>query len=620
MAEYNVNYHFDNCTDNGSSATYSTDAKTYWKVLAKAVDGCTFKEKDTANCYFYRTKSGSKTTTTISLTKVASTKDSQVISGDIDGITSDGKYFSYSMLFGSTNTSEMECYIKASVGTPITTLTITNNVSNTTASYEVDGSNYIVKIGGGETGMFENPPVLTYKNSYGEVQQTEMTLSDSHNAYLAIPTGTNTSVTITGEYVDVIPTLNITNNVENTTYGYTISGEYFVITLQGNTTGEYTTAPTCKYIDGTTTITKQFDVVGNTATCKIPTTITRCEINGTFEPEKESVPITNTLTKCEIVPVYDSITIGDILSVKITAITGYELKQIYLIWSDGTNEYNVAGDITTGEISFQVPENCSYINITGYAELITPVGANYGCINVYKVSNEQLDSFSTKRFFTEDTQSESGITYIDLGVYVNRIKRLFINVPVSGTGSIKCGNYNTGVIADLPENDTTILDFGYLTLTGQNANGHDYNATLQVFLPFIGLVSLDSAFIDKTIHLTYTINIITGDGACIISYLDTPIFMANVSVCRDVIYKTSNYTLQTIGGDNFEDNSLYGFEPYVIMNYTETAPLDINNTKEQITIQDITGYAKFDGVQVNFACLADEQNKIENLLQQGVIL
>lgn len=620
MAEYNVNYHFDNCTDNGSSATYSTDAKTYWKVLAKAVDGCTFKEKDTANCYFYRTKSGVKTTTTISVTKVSSSQDAKVISGDIDGITSDGKYFSYSMLFGSTNTSEMECYIKASVGTPVTTLTITNNVSNTSATYEVDGSNYIVKVGGAETGMFENAPVLTYKNSYGEVQQTEMTLSDSHNAYLAIPTSTNTSVTITGEYVDVIPTLNITNNVENTTYGYTILDDYFVITLQGNTTGSYTTAPTCKYIDGSTTITKQFDVVGNKATCKIPTTIKNCELNGTFEPVKESVPVTNTLTKCTITPVYDSITIGETLTAKITPNTDYELKQIYLVWSDGATEYNVTGDITTGEITFQVPDNCTYINITGYAELITPVGTNYGCINVYKVTNEQLDSFSGKRFFTEDTQSESGIQYIDLGVYVNRIKRLFINVPVSGTGSIKCGNYNTGVTADLPEKDIALLDFGYLTITGQNANGHDYNATLQVFLPFIGLVSLDSTFIDKTIHLTYKINIITGDGVCMISYLDTPIFINNVSVSRDVLYKTSNYTLQTIGGDEFTDNSLYGFEPYVIMNYTETISVDINTTKEQITIQEVTGYAKFDGVHAKFTCLADEQREIENLLQQGVIL
>ncbi len=620
MAEYKVNYHFENCIDNGSSATYSTDAKTYWKVLAKAVDGCTFKEKDTANCYFYRTKSGTKTTTTISVTKVTSAQDSKVISGDIDGISSDGKYFSYSMLFGSTNTSEMECYIKASVGTPVTTLDITNNVSNTTATYEVDGSTYIVKVGGGETGMFENAPILTYKNAYGEVQQTEMSLTDSHNAYLIIPTSTNTSVTITGEYIDVIPTLNITNNVENTTFGYTISGEYFVITLQGNTTGSYTTTPTCKYIDGTTTITKQFDIVGNTATCKIPTTIKDCELNGTFEPTKESVPVTNTLTNCTIVPVYDSITINETLTAQITPNDKYELKKLYLVWNNGTTDYNVSGDITTGKISFDVPENCVSIHITGYAELITPVGTNYGCINVYKVTNEQLSEFSAKRFFTENTESESGITYIDLGVYVNRIKRLFVPIPVSGTGYIKCGNYNTGVTADLPESDTTILDFGYLTITGQNANAHDYNATLQIFLPFIGLVNIDNSYIDKTIHLLYKINIITGDGVCIISYLDTPLYMANVSVCRDVLYKTSNYTLQTIGGDEFKDNSLYGFEPYIIMKYTETNKTDINNTRYETIINEITGKARFEIFSVPINCLADEQKEIENLLQQGVIL
>ena len=49
---------------------------------------------------------------------------------------------------------------------------------------------------------------------------------------------------------------------------------------------------------------------------------------------------------------------------------------------------------------------------------------------------------------------------INLGQYVNRIKRIFTTVPVAGNDVLKCGNYNTEISVKNPTSDVMLLDFG----------------------------------------------------------------------------------------------------------------------------------------------------------------
>ncbi len=422
------------------------------------------------------------------------------------------------------------------------------------------------------------------------------------------------------------PTLTITNNISGTTATYELLDNNFNITIKGDSDGTFDSCQ-ISYTDSSgDPVTYDVPTIGNIGTYSLTTDITSVTITGTFTPKKDTTTIEYRLTNCIVTGTkQDSVEYGGTVAATLQANDNAKLTTIQGVYTDSDGNSNVttgtiSSDGKTGNVTFTFPTGATSPYIYANAEIIEPVGTNYGAINVYSVTLDNLESFSKARFFRfTDTETQTN-EQIDLGVYVNRLKRIFVDVPVSGEDVIKCGNYNTNVTCKAPKTDIITLDFGYLTITGMNGNTHDYESTLQVFLPFVGFVSLDKSFVDKTINLTYKINIVTGDGVAIISYLGTPVLLQDVSVSRDVLYKTGNYTLQTIGGDSFDENSMYGFEPYVLMNYTTSQALTQHTTNTDVILGDITGLAKFENVNVNINCLADEQSEIKNLLGTGVIL
>lgn len=444
-------------------------------------------------------KSGSSTVTKFNLTKVSASDDAKVISGSIDGISSDGKYLSKRIAFGSSNTGEMQCYLKASGGNAtVKTLKINNNVSGTRAVYVQNGLNFDITLTGDEDGTFTVAPVVTYLNKYHETVKGTMNVN-GNVATFSVPVATNEEVTINGTFTPKPKELTITNNVSGTTATYVRNGENFDITLTGNTYGSYSVVPVVSYKNesGTET-TGEMSVNGKIATFSVPVaTNETVTITGTFTPgtPQKDVPVTYELTNCTVSPQPQTVKTGSTLNLTVTPNTNYKLDSCYLIWNDGTKDVTIS--VTGGVISFPVPDSCVSINVKAVASVITPIGKNYGAINVYCVTLDNLDAFSKQRFFEIIDDSQGIYEEVNLGIFVNRIKRIFTNVPVSGTDSLKCGNYNTGITVQTPEKDVITLNFGDVTLTGLNGDSEDYNAQISVFIPCQGFVAVDSKYIGK---------------------------------------------------------------------------------------------------------------------------
>lgn len=623
MASYKINYHITNCnTTAASSENYDTDGNII-HFCGKAVDGCYFLPNDGDYNYISRLSSGSTKITKFNLSRVSASNDAKVIRGDIDGISSNGKYFSKRLTFGTANTGEMECYLNARGGTPtVKTLTIKNKVSGTNAVSVQNDSNFDITLTGDTDGTFTVAPVVTYKNNYNETVQGTMTVN-GNVATFSVPVETNEEVTINGTFTPKPKELTITNHVSGTTVNYVQNGENFDITLTGNTDGSYSVVPVVSYKNesGTET-TGEMNVNGKTATFSVPVaTNETVTITGTFTPETphKDVTVTYALTNCTVSPQPQTVKTGDTLNLTVTPLSNYKLDSCNLIWNDGTKDITIS--VTGGVISFPVPDSCISINIKAIASIITPVGRNYGAINVYCVTLDNLDAFSKQRFFeiTDDTQ---GIyEEVNLGIFVNRIKRIFTNVPVSGTDSLRCGNYNTGITVQTPEKDVIMLDFGDVTLTGLNGDSEDYNAQISVFIPCRGFVAVDSKYIGKTVNLSFKVNVITGDAVAFLS-CDGVIFqLESFSLSRDVIYKTGTTELNIMGGTQWDEQILYGLDPYVIITQNTTINKPVNNTQESVTIGDVTGYAQFENVDLNTVnLLVDEYNTIISELENGVYL
>ena len=623
MASYKINYHLTNCNITAaSSENYNTDGDII-KFCGKAVDGCYFLPNDGDYNYISRLSGGSTKVTKFNLSRVSASDDGKVKNGNIDGISSDGKYFSKRLTFGTANSGEMECYLNARGGTPtVKTLNIINNVSGTNAVSVQNDSNFDITLTGDTDGTFTAVPVVTYKNKYNEATQGTMSVN-GNVATFSVPVETNEEVTINGTFTPKPKELTITNHVSGTTAKYVQNGENFDITLTGNTDGVFSVVPVVSYKNesGTAT-TGKMNVNGKTATFSVPVaTNETVTITGTFTPEtpQKDVPVTYALTNCTVSPQPQTVKTGSTLNLTVTPFTNYKLDSCNLIWNNGTKD--VAVSVTGGIISFPVPDSCVSINIKAVASIITPVGRNYGAINVYCVTLDNLDAFSKQRFFEIKDDTREIYEEVNLGIYVNRIRRIFANVPVSGTDSLRCGNYNTGITVRTPEKDVIMLDFGDVTLTGLNGDSEDYNAQISVFIPCRGFVAVDSKYIGKTINLSFKVNVITGDAVAFLSCDGVVFQLESFSLSRDVIYKTGTTELNIVGGTQWDEQILYGLEPYVIITQNTTINKPVNNTQETVTIGDVTGYAQFENVDLDTVnLLVDEYNTIISELENGVYL
>lgn len=623
MASYKINYHLTNCTTTDiSSENYDTDGNIV-NFCGKAVEGCYFLPDDGEYNYISRLRDGSTTIDKLNLSRVSASNDLKVINGSIDGISSDGKYFSKRLMFGTANTGEMECYLNARGGSPtVKTLTIKNNVSGTNAVSVQNDANFDITLTGDTEGNFTVVPVVTYRNKYNEASHGTMNVN-GNVATFSVPVKTNKEVTINGTFTPKPEELTITNHVSGTVATYVQNGENFDITLTGNTAGSYPVAPVVSYKNesGIET-TGNMNVNGKIATFSVPVaTNDAVTITGTFTPEtpQKDVPVTYALTNCTITPQPQTVKTGDTFNANVTPHSNYQLDSCNLIWNDGAQDTNIS--VTGGVISFNVPDNCVSITIKATASIITPVGVNYGAINVYRVTLENLDAFSKQRFFEIKDDTQGIYEEVNLGIFVNRIKRIFTNVPVSGTDTLKCGNYNTGIAVQKPEKDVLTLDFGNVALTGLNDNAEDYNAQISVFIPCRGFVSIDSKYIGKTVNLSIKVNVITGDAVAFLSCDGVTFQLETFSLCRDIIYKTGTSELNLVGDEQWDEQILFGLEPYVLITQNKTLTPPVNNTQENVTIGDVTGYAQFENVDLNTVnLLVDEYNKIISELETGVYL
>ena len=635
MATYNINLDLVRCTDNNSSKTYTNNNETWAIFAAKAVDGCEFKENDGANFYITRMFNGSTKKTEFNVTKVSSSNDQKVINGEIDGITSDGKYICRRVTVTSSNYGEMTCYINASLGTPTPppepptptnllrydTTGLTGDVT-ITDKQGVDAEHFDVTVTGNGNGTFKNLTAV-YTDIDGNWCEDPFNVSGNVGT-ITVYCNKGDEIAITGEFVSGVRELQITNNIQNTTASSVASETNYTVTVTGNAKGMFNGTPTITYGGNTYNMT----VTNQTATAIVPIATESVIINGEYLLGKY-IEVQYGLTNCEIVgdkPV--KVKTGQSYTFNFRANPNAELTEIYANFkNDEGNPIDVNGTISenkqTGSVTFELTPNAVDLNIVANANVVTPPTIkNYGAINVYIVTLDNLDEFAKKRFFTQTSETSTGTSYseVNLGQYVNRIKRIFAAVPVGGDDVLKCGNFNTGIKVKYPDSDVIVLDFGNVELTGANGNNEDFNAQVQMFIPCRGVVTIDSKYIGKTINLTIKVNVITGDSVALLSCDGVTFQIESFSLSRDVLYRLGT-DLNVVGGEQWNEQILYGLEPYVLITENLTVDVPVNNTQENVTINAVTGFAQFTNVNLNTAnLLVDEYDEIISQLETGVYL
>lgn len=246
----------------------------------------------------------------------------------------------------------------------------------------------------------------------------------------------------------------------------------------------------------------------------------------------------------------------------------------------------------------------------------------YGSINVYLVDTKTLDDFSKIRF-TKKLNENYEYEYYDIGEYVNRLHKVYVDVPNVSPTSLKLANFDTSINTNSVDDSKIHVDFGNVLLPVNSDSGNDFNATIQCFIPFVGFVPVDSDFIGKELNLSYDIDLITGYCAYNLSCDGITINNGTANCSSEIIYKTlANDEISTIGDLSDFNTVLMGLKPYITIKYFEPLNAPVNNTTEKKRIGDVTGFAQFENVNLTTtnSMLVDEFNEIVSQLANGVYL
>lgn len=296
--------------------------------------------------------------------------------------------------------------------------------------------------------------------------------------------------------------------------------------------------------------------------------------------------------------------------------TGYPTKQ----------DLTVSGDKKTATGSIVLQDGWHDFSVNAQAYPVAVVGEQYGAINVYLVTLDELAEFSKKRFFKETgSDPETGATIyenIDLGAYVNRIRRVYTNIGASSTDVIRCGNYNTGVSCHQPAQDKITLDFGTAVVPAHNEDNTDYESEIQIFLPFAGFVNLNNDYAGKTIALQYVINVVTGNGVALLSCNGVVFQVEETEPSSEIIHLSPSTQVKTVGGDDWNEMLYYGLEPYIYCKWYESASNGRNNDRQTGILGDFRGFNVFDDVTPIHTAemLTEEQEMIYAALSEGVYI
>lgn len=526
-------------------------------------------------------------------------------------------------------------------------LEVTNEISNTTATGVKSGTwSGSVNVTANE-GFIITSAKVAFSDSNGFPASGDMTISEDGKtaSWSNDDFETDNGVTLTGATAsEGTPEITVVNNITNTLKEeHTYDGDVATITVESNHSPRYRFIdPKASYksTDGQQkTVDMQVEVLSGYSLAKV--TITDLDptepvtLTGKFV---DVAHITVNLTNCYAdPPLPDWLQFGETLNITIKANPNTEFhpdketEKPTLTWEDENGYYQfmyltVSEDKQTATGTKVLDADLSAFAVNADAFPVAVVGEQYGAINVYLVTLDELAEFSGKRFFKETGADPSTgkpqYENIDLGAYVNKIRRVYTNIGASSTDVIRCGNYNTGVSCHQPAQDKITLDFGTAVVPAHNEDNTDYESEIQIFLPFAGFVTLNTDYAGKTIALQYVINVVTGNGVALLSCNGVVFQVEETEPSSEIIYLSPSTQVKTVGGDDWNEMLYYGLEPYIYCKWYESASNGRNNDRQTGEIGDFRGFNIFDDVSPIHTAemLTEEQEMIYTALSDGVYI
>ena len=464
--------------------------------------------------------------------------------------------------------------------------------------------------------------------------------TDSYGGYATLDGKTKTKTVEPTE-----PT--VTNNIADATESHTVDGSSVTVNL---TSKKVMLNVSCAYkgTDGSAkTVNVPVNVVvhevvdTDTVTSNASVTLPDVDFNTPIVitgDTKQAMRIDYNLSGCTPVEKPTYCFVGEVLTITLTADSGNEFADASKCKITGYNPivgYEVPMTVSedkltaTGSITPTVGSSDRddfYIIVDAIATPTSTPTKKYGFINAYVLNEQNLEDFATARFvpYTGETGStkEDPISY-DLGDYINRVKRFFFPVEKGSTSKLFCGNFQVDTNVFNLASDTKVIDFGSVTIPNTTESTADYETDLNMFVPFLGLVTLPVDLIGCTVALQMRVNLLGGGGVYVLTCEDRIVWTDEVQPCTDVLFRTQKQEVQVLGGSKFDSTYLMGLTPYIILQKKTITDTGTETGASRLKkVKDVSGFVKMNNV--HFAdtknMLMDDVNSIINILRNGFTL
>lgn len=428
------------------------------------------------------------------------------------------------------------------------------------------------------------------------------------------------------------PTVTITKNLTNVTMSPDVSsieldGTSKVITLSVNQGYQFDGVPYFEWNRDP----HYFEKSGNNYIYDLNTLISEnasITIYATGVSIAKTKNVTNQLINCTITPEFNSMVEGESYNLTLNANQGFKFvttPTLSINNRDGTildftkiTDYQYTLSFNAESKYFNGNENAE---LSGVAVEETPIVNKYGAIQVYKPSNSDMASLATKRFRANNTVD--GVTFadIDLGSYITQFKRIFFDVDTNSKSNILLGVHDTQINTDVVNNDDVTIDCGTVLLQGANGNELDTKIyKIKLVLPFYEVVELPAIYMNKTIHIVYQANVITGYADILINEVvdntDLLIVKYRCKISQDLPYILDYDKLN----GSLSDMQL-NISPKIILQKNNTFVDKGYTTYKKGLISNEVGYFEVkDIISMSVNTTQKEKDLIENLLKSGVYI
>lgn len=512
--------------------------------------------------------------------------------------------------------------------------TVTNNIANSTEQHIYQDGTLYITVTASEGYTFQDAKA-SYNTSAGTATETPLTVEGNKADIQITDLDVNTPVVISGEVMEipepVTPT--VTNNIDGTEENHEWDGKTLTITVKTpSDISARLDKPQVHYTNTGGEPATQDMQVKSTST-RVTATAVITDLGGDYSVTVtgtyiQTLPLKKSLTNCTSKePLPDYVDFDSLITVELDANPNTEFHtdettclsvRTRVGGRDIKTPFTISGDKKKATISYQLANSGDYsrVDIVGECFPVEVVGKQYGSINVYLVTLDNLKEFAAKRYFTD------GGVNVDLGEYVNRIKRIYTDITPFSSDVIRCGNFNTGVACQQPAQDKITLDFGTAVVPAHNEDNTDYESEIQLFLPFAGFVTLNTDYAGKTIGLQYVINVVTGNGVALLSCNGVVFQVEETEPGSEIIYLSPGTQVKTVGGDDWNEMLYYGLEPYIYCKWYESAGNGRNNDRQTGILGDFRGFNIFDDVTPIHTAemLTEEQEMIYAALSDGVYI